>query len=68
MKMKNLLVTSVVISVKYSKDLDQQKVRDIIIPHIKINTRKFLINLDPKEIFITQLVNLLLVGQMVTRV
>ncbi len=50
---KPIKVTSVVISTQHSKDLDQQKVRDIIIPYIKKSIpENFLTNLDPKEIFI----------------
>ena len=50
---KPIKVTSVVISTQHSKDLDQQKVRDLIIPYIKKSIpENFLINLDPKEIFI----------------
>ena len=50
---KPVKVTSVVISTQHSKDLDQQKVKDSIIPYIKKSIpENFLTNLDPKEIYI----------------
>ena len=46
-------VTSVVISTQHSKDLNQEKVREIIIPYIKKSIpENLLTELDPKEIYI----------------
>ena len=46
-------VTSVVISTQHSKDLNQDNVRELIIPYIKKSIPKnFLTNLNPKEIYI----------------
>ena len=46
-------VTSVVISTQHSKDLNQDKVREIIIPYIKKTIpQNYLIDLNPKEIYI----------------
>ena len=46
-------VTSVVISTQHSKDLNQEKVRDAIVPYIKKSIPdNFLNDLDPKEIYI----------------
>ena len=46
-------VTSVVISTQHSKDLNQEKVREIIIPYIKKSIpENLLTDLDPKEIYI----------------
>ena len=46
-------VTSVVISTQHSKDLNQDKVRELIIPYInKSIPKKYLEELDPKEIYI----------------
>ena len=46
-------VTSVVISTQHSKDLNQDKVREIIIPYIKKTIpQNYLIDLSPKEIYI----------------
>ena len=46
-------VTSVVISTQHSKDLDQQKVKEAVIPYIRKSIpEKFLTNLDTKEIYI----------------
>jgi len=46
-------VTSVVISTQHSKDVNQEKVRESIIPYIKKSIpEKFLTELDPKEIYI----------------
>jgi len=50
---KPIRVTSVVISTQHSKDLDQEKVREAIIPYIKKSIpENFLTNLDKKEIYI----------------
>ena len=50
---KPVKVTSVVISTQHSKDLNQEKVRDLIIPYIKKSIpENFLTDLDPKEIYI----------------
>tara|TARA_B100000963_G_C22601889_1_gene660635 strand:- start:842 stop:2005 length:1164 start_codon:yes stop_codon:yes gene_type:complete len=50
---KPVKVTSVVISTQHSKDLNQEKVRDLIIPYIKKSIpENYLTNLDPKEIYI----------------
>ena len=50
---KPIKVTSVVISTQHSKDLNQEKVREAIIPYIKKTIpEKFLIDLNPKEIYI----------------
>ncbi len=50
---KPVKVTSVVISTQHSKDLDQEKVRDLIIPYIKKSIpENFLTDLNPKEIYI----------------
>ena len=46
-------VTSIVISTQHSKDLNQEKVREIIIPYIKkAIPEKYLNELNPKEIYI----------------
>ena len=46
-------VTSIVISTQHSKDLNQEKVREIIIPYIKkAIPKKYLHELNPKEIYI----------------
>ena len=46
-------VTSVVISTQHSKDLNQEKVKEFILPYIKNQfLRKYLTNLNPKEIYI----------------
>ena len=46
-------VTSVVISTQHSKKLNQEKVRNLIIPYIKQSIpEKYLEDLDPKEIYI----------------
>ena len=46
-------VTSIVISTQHSKDLNQEKVREIIIPYIKKSIpEKYLNELNPKEIYI----------------
>jgi S-adenosylmethionine synthetase len=50
---KPVKVTSVVISTQHSKDLNQEKVRDLIMPYIKKSIPEtFLTDLDPKEIYI----------------
>ncbi len=46
-------VTSVVISTQHSKDLNQEKVKDLVIPYIKKSIpEKYIKNLDQKEIYI----------------
>jgi len=46
-------VTSVVISTQHSKDLNQDKVRELVIPYIRKSIpEKFLTELNPKEIYI----------------
>ena len=50
---KPVKVTSVVISTQHSKDLNQEQVRNLIIPYInKSIPKKYLEDLDPKEIYI----------------
>ncbi len=50
---KPVKVTSVVISTQHSKDLNQEKVRETIIPYIKKSIpENLLIDLDEKEIYI----------------
>jgi S-adenosylmethionine synthetase len=50
---KPIKVTSVVISTQHSKDLNQEKVRDLILPYIKKSIPEiFLTDLDSKEIYI----------------
>jgi len=52
-KEKPVKVTSVVISTQHSKDLNQDKVRELIMPYIKKSIpENFLADLDPKEIYI----------------
>ena len=52
-KNKPVKVTSVVISTQHTKELNQEKVRDIIIPYIQKNIpHNFIEDLDPKEIYI----------------
>ncbi len=52
-KNKPIKVTSVVISTQHAKELNQEKVRDIIIPYIqKTIPHNFIEDLDPKEIYI----------------
>ena len=52
-KNKPVKVTSVVISTQHSKDLNQEKVREIIIPYIKKSIPQNLIeDLKSKEIYI----------------
>ena len=46
-------VTSVVISTQHSKDLNQEKVKDLVIPYIKKSIPdKYIKDLNPKEIYI----------------
>ena len=46
-------MTSVVISTQHSKSINQEKVREIIIPYIKKSIpENYLVDLDPKEIYI----------------
>ncbi len=46
-------VTSVVISTQHSKDLNQEKVKDLVIPYIKKSIpEKYIKDLDQKEIYI----------------
>ncbi len=50
---KPIKVTSVVVSTQHSKDLNQEKVKQLIIPYIKKSIPDELIkDLDPKEIYI----------------
>ncbi|MEC7150255.1 MAG: methionine adenosyltransferase [Pseudomonadota bacterium] len=50
---KPIKVTSVVISTQHAKDLNQEKVRDLIIPYInKSIPKEFIESLDSKEIYI----------------
>ena len=50
---KPIKVTSVVISTQHSKDLNQENVRDLILPYIeKSIPEKYLVGLDPKEVYI----------------
>ena len=50
---KPIKVTSVVISTQHSKDLNQEKVRELIIPYIYKSIPKTLLDgLEPKEIYI----------------
>ena len=50
---KPIKVTSVVISTQHSKDINQEKVREVITPYIeKSIPKKFLTDLNPKEIYI----------------
>ncbi len=50
---KPIKVTSVVISTQHSKDLNQEKVRELVIPYInKSIPKKYLQELDNKEIYI----------------
>jgi S-adenosylmethionine synthetase len=52
-KDKPIKVTSVVISTQHSKDLNQEKVRDLVFPYIKKSIPEiFLTDIDPKEIYI----------------
>ena len=50
---KPVKVTSVVISTQHSKDLNQEKVKNLVLPYIKKSIpEKYLKDLDPKEIYI----------------
>ena len=50
---KPVKVTSVVISTQHSKDLNQEKVKDLVIPYIRKSIpEEFVKDLDPKEIYI----------------
>ena len=50
---KPVKVTSIVISTQHSKDINQEKVKGLIIPYIKRSIpEKYLSDLDPKEIYI----------------
>ena len=50
---KPIKVTSVVISTQHSKDLNQKKVKELILPYIKKSIpEKYVKDLDPKEIYI----------------
>ena len=50
---KPIKVTSIVISTQHSKDLNQSKVKDLILPYIKKSIpEKYLKDLDTKEIYI----------------
>ncbi len=52
-KGKPIKVTSVVISTQHSKDLNQEKVKELVIPYIKKSIPENLLNdLDTKEIYI----------------
>ena len=52
-KDKPVKVTSVVVSTQHSKDLNQEKVRDLILPYIKKSIpENFLTDLNPREIYI----------------
>ena len=46
-------VTSIVISTQHSKELNQEKVKDLVIPYIKKSIPdKYIEDLDPKEIYV----------------
>ena len=46
-------VSSIVISTQHSKNLNQEKVRDLVVPYIKKSIpENYLVGLDPKEIYI----------------
>ncbi|MFL2852736.1 MAG: methionine adenosyltransferase [Candidatus Pelagibacter sp.] len=50
---KPVKVTSVVISTQHSKDINQGKVKDLVLPYIKKSIpEKYLKDLDPKEVYI----------------
>ena len=50
---KPVSVTSVVISTQHSKDINQEKVKELILPYIKKSIpEKYIHDLDPKEIYI----------------
>ena len=53
MKNKPVKVTSIVISTQHSKDLNQEKVKEIITPYIKKSIpQNYLGDLNPNEIYI----------------
>ena len=58
-------VTSVVFQLNIQKILNQEKVKDLVIPYIKNLYQKFIKDLDEKKFILIQQVNLLLVGQTV---
>ena len=50
---KPVKVTSVVISTQHSKDLNQEKVKDLVFPYIEKSIPKnYIKDLDPKEVYI----------------
>ncbi|MDB3857879.1 methionine adenosyltransferase [Pelagibacteraceae bacterium] len=50
---KPVKVTSVVISTQHSKDLNQEKVKELVLPYIKKSIpEKYVNGLDPKEVYI----------------
>ena len=50
---KPIKVTSVVISTQHSKDLNQDKVKDLVMPYIKKSIpSQYIKDLDPKEVYI----------------
>jgi S-adenosylmethionine synthetase len=50
---KPVRVTSVVISTQHSKELNQEKVKDLVLPYIKKSIpEKYIKDIDPKEIYI----------------
>ena len=50
---KPVKVTSVVISTQHSKDLNQEKVKDLVLPYIKKSIpEEYVKDLEPKEIYI----------------
>ena len=50
---KPIKVTSVVISTQHSKDLNQEKVKELVLPYInKSIPKQYVQDLDPKEIYI----------------
>jgi len=52
-KDKPVKVTSIVISTQHSKDLNQKKVKDLVLPYIKKSIPEtYLADLSPKEIYI----------------
>ncbi len=52
-KDKPVKVTSVVVSTQHSKDLNQDKVKDLILPYIRKSIpENFLVDLNPNEIYI----------------
>ena len=56
---KPVKVTSVVISTQHSKNINQEKVREEVMPYIKKSIpENFLTDLNPKEIYINPTINL----------